>query len=188
MRKARSIYHLSAEPEQYTNPQRRSPGYHFSGVYNVSLTVTDSGLGLVPPSAIQAYGRVNVTGGTPVFTVLTVVNTQNATVGFPVKVTSSITYSNAYPSGLGFRSVLFSYMIKWGDGTSSVVTNTGFISPYPASASHNYTVAGSYPITVVAQDGETPQIGRAVLQALVLQVLSQGTSVSPRRPLLQVSR
>src|SRR5438093_5559462 len=160
-----------------------SPGYHFSGVYNVSLTVTDSGLGLVPPSAIQAYGRVNVTGGTPVFTVLTVVNTQNATVGFPVKVTSSITYSNAYPSGLGFRSVLFSYTIKWGDGTSSVVTNTGFISPYPASASHNYTVAGSYPITVVAQDGETPQIGESSFASVsVASVVAGDFSLSTTSP------
>jgi len=138
-----------------------SPGYHFSGLYNVSLTITDSGSGLVPPSTIQAYGPVNVTGGTPVFTVLTVVNTQNATVGFPVKVTSSITYSNTYPSGPGFRSVLFSYTIKWGDGTSSVVTNTGLISPYPVSASHNYTAAATFPITVVAQDAQTPQIGES---------------------------
>lgn len=137
-----------------------SPGYHFSGLYNVTLTITDSGSGLVPPSTIQAYGPVNVTGGTTVFTVLTVVNTQNATVGFPVKVTSSITYSSTYPSSLGFRSQLFSYTIKWGDGTSSVVTNTGFISPYPATASHNYTGAASYTVTVFAQDAQTPPIGQ----------------------------
>lgn len=137
-----------------------SPGYHFSGLYNVTLTITDSGSGLVPPSSIQAYGPVNVTGGTPAFTVLTVVNTQNATVGFPVKVTSSITYSGNYPSVPGFRSVLFSYTIKWGDGTSSVVTNTGFIAPYPATTSHNYTAAASYSITVLAQDAQTPPIGQ----------------------------
>src|SRR2546427_6170050 len=188
MRKARSIYHLSAEPEQYTNPQRRSPGYHFSGVYNVSLTVTDSGLGLVPPSAIQAYGRVNVTGGTPVFTVLTVVNTQNATVGFPVKVTSSITYSNAYPSGLGFRSVLFSYTIKWGDGTSSVVRIPGSSLPTLPRPVTTTQSPGAIPSRSSPQTVKPPKLGRAVLQALVLQVLSQGTSVSPRRPLLQVSR
>jgi PKD repeat protein len=100
-----------------------------------------------------------VTGGTPAFTVLTAVNTQNATVGFPVKVTSSITYSGTYPSASGFRSGLFSYTINWGDGTSSVVQNTGFISPYPASTTHNYTAAASYPITVIARSSQTPQIG-----------------------------
>jgi PKD repeat protein len=100
-----------------------------------------------------------VTGGTPAFTVLTAVNTQNATVGFPVKVTSSITYSGTYPSGSGFRLALFSYTINWGDGTSSVVQNTGFIPPYPASTTHNYTAAASYPITVIARSSQTPQIG-----------------------------
>ncbi len=154
---SKPVASIASQPGQNsTQTLSGSPvGYHFAGSYNVSLTVTDSGSGSLAGGTAKGYSRVNVTGVTPAFTVQAMVNTQNATAGFPVTVTSSITYSNSF-TGPGLRSILFAYTIYWGDGTSSVVTNTGFTTPYPASTSHNYTAAANYPITVVAQDMQSP--------------------------------
>src|SRR5205807_6318601 len=79
-----------------------TPGYSFSGVYNVSLKVTDSGSGSLPASTMTVYNPLNVTGGTPVFTVQ--VTPQSAPVGSPAKISAAITYTNTYPTTTGFRS------------------------------------------------------------------------------------
>ena len=125
------------------------PGYHFSGVYNVSLRVTDSGSGSLPANTMTAYNPLNVTGGTPVFTVQ--VTSQSAPVGSPTKISAAITYSSAYPTTTGFRSTLFKYTLYWGDGASSILTSAGLT----VSASHVYLSAASYPVTVIAQDLQT---------------------------------
>lgn len=127
-----------------------TPGYHFSGVYNVSAQVTTSGTGPVPASVAASSFLLNVTGGTPVFTV-TVNGDQNATVGFPVKISASVAYSSGYPSnvpGTAFRSGQFVYTFSFGDGTPLVAMTTGL----SVSTTHTYTSAASYPVTIVAQD------------------------------------
>jgi PKD domain len=126
-------------------------GYSFSGVYNVTLKITDTGSGSLPASTTTGFSLLNVTGGTPVFTVQTAINTQNATVGFPTRVTSTIVYSTSYPAAAGFRATLFTYKFIWGDGTSSLVKNQGLI----ATTTHNYTSASTFSVTVVAQDAQT---------------------------------
>ena len=126
-----------------------SPGYHFSGVYNVTLKVTDSGSGSVSPSTVLGFVPVNVTGGTPAFSVQ--VTAQSATVGSPVTLSTGVTYSASYPATSGFRSTLFKYTVYWGDGAASIITNAGLT----ASASHVYVSAATYPVTVVAQDQQT---------------------------------
>jgi len=126
-----------------------TPGYYFSGVYNVSLRVTDSGSGSLPAGTTTAYSLLNVTGGTPVFTVQ--VTSQSAPAGSPAKISATIAYSTAYPSISGFRSALFKYTLYWGDGGSSIITNAGL----SISASHVYSSAATYPVTVIVQDQQT---------------------------------
>jgi PKD repeat protein len=121
-----------------------APGYHFSGVYSVSLTLTDSGSGPVPPNTIKAFSLVNVTGGTPAYTVA--VTPQSASVGQPAKISTVLSYSNTYP--LTFRASTFKYTFYFGDGTSSILTS----APGLASMNHTYTSSGTYNIKVVAQD------------------------------------
>jgi PKD repeat protein len=142
---------ISSQPGQ-NNTQTlngASPGYHFSGVYNVSLKVVDSGSGPVPPSTVLRFAPVNVTGGTPVFSVQ--VTPQSATVGSPVGVSTSVAYATSYPATSGFRSNLFKYLIYWGDGALSIVNGAGLT----ASSSHVYLSAATYPIKVVVQDLQT---------------------------------
>jgi len=152
--------------------------YHFSGVYNVSLRITDSGSGSLPAGSATGSILLNVTGGTPVFTVQTAINTQNATVGFPTKVTSTLAYSTSYPSSTGFRSSLFTYKFIWGDGTSSLVKNAGLT----ATTTHNYTSAATFPITVVAQDMQTVSLiqeAAAPISVAVASVVTGDFSFSP---------
>ena len=125
-----------------------TPGYHFSGVFNVSLRVTDSGAGPVQASTTTGYTAVNVTGGTPVFTVQ--VTAQGGSVSLPVKASAGVTYSSLYPSLAGFRAGSFKYTLYWGDGASSIVFANA------ASTSHSYSSAGNYNIVVTAQDMQTP--------------------------------
>jgi MYXO-CTERM domain-containing protein len=153
-------------------------GYYFSGVYNVSMKITDSGSGSFPQGTTIAYSSLNVTGGTPVFTVQTAINTQNATVGFPTRVTSTLVYSSSYPLASGFRSTVFTYKFIWGDGTTSFVRNAGL----SATTTHNYTSAATFPITVVVQDIQTvSQIQEAAPPAsvAVASIVTGDFSFSP---------
>ena len=131
-----------------------SPGYHFSGVYNVSAQVTTSGAGPVLASTVGSSFLLNVTGGIPAF-IIQVNGDQNATVGFAATISASVGYSTSYPSnvpGTAFRSGQFIYTFNFGDGTPPVIITSGL----SVSATHTFTSAANYPVTIVAQDTLTP--------------------------------
>jgi hypothetical protein len=121
--------------------------YHFAGVYNDSLTITDAGSpALFSPDKTTLYFLVNVTG-LPQAYVLTVISNSpsNATAGHLVTLTANVAYGNSYPSN--FRSASFSYLFDFGDGTTGTVSGA-----LTGSITHNYTTANSYSIRATAKE------------------------------------
>ncbi len=131
-----------------------SPGYHFAGVYNVTMQIADAGSPAIPtPSSTTKFILVNVTGSPQVFNVqVSTTPTLNATVGFPVTVTASVSYTSTYPTLAGFRSNQFIYNFDFGDG--STFTSPP-ISGLTGSHSHNYTAAATYTARVTVQDTQS---------------------------------
>jgi chitodextrinase len=126
-----------------------SPGgaYHFAGVYNASITITDAGSpALSVPDRTTLYFKVNVTGLPQAYTLTVISNSpSNATAAHLVTLSASVAYASSYPTA--FRSAAFSYLFDFGDG------KTGTASGGPTgSIAHNYTTANTYNIRVTAKE------------------------------------
>jgi PKD domain len=163
---------VSVSSQAGQNSTKTVNGYHFSGVYNITMQVKTSSSGSVQSVAGTENYLLNVTGGTPYFTVQ-VNGDQNATVGFPAKISATVAYSTGIPFnalGVVFRSSQFIYTFSFGDGTQPVVVTTG----PTASITHTFGSAASYPITITVRDVQTPsRIQEAGFATVVV-----GTSVT----------
>jgi PKD repeat protein len=121
--------------------------YHFAGVYNASITITDAGSpALFFPDRTTLYFQVNVTGLPQAYTLTVISNSpSNATAGHLVTLSASVAYASGYPTN--FRSAAFSYLFDFGDGKTG--TASGGLT---GSITHNYTTANSYNIRVTAKE------------------------------------
>jgi len=123
--------------------------YHFAGVYAGEVDITDTGLSQIPtsPTTVKGYFRLNVTGTPQVFTVAVTTNASSTTgVGQTVSFNVVIAYDPNYPGAA--RSTQFNYTIIFGDGSQQLVpSRSGAFS-----TTHAYSSAGTYTITVLAQE------------------------------------
>jgi PKD repeat protein len=123
--------------------------YMWAGVFTGTVSVTDTAEPQIPsgPTTAGASFQVNVTGTPQAFTVALATNATSGSVARNnVMVNASVAYNAGYYGPARSRS--FTYTFIFGDGNTTIIQNKGLaISIY-----HNFTSAGTYSITVTAQE------------------------------------
>jgi hypothetical protein len=173
--------------------------YHFAGVYTDALSIIDfkstSISGAFAPTVCNCQASpatatttflVNVTApaaktpGDQAYAVTVSSNSPgNATGGRAVKFTASIAYNSTYPAA--FQSNAFSYLFKFGDGTTG-----GALGTPTGSVTHTYTTSGTFTVTVIAQEtagnalSKIQEVGR--VSQTVAPPLLAAFLVSPASP------
>lgn len=138
-----------------------------AGTYTITVTATP-GLG----SPTQTTYQVQVSG--------TVMTTSNPTVSGSSSVQQGVAASYSFTStdqNGGYNGGLISYAVNWGDG---IVTNSssGLPSGVSYSASHTWSTAGNYTITVTA----TPGLGSIASGTYQVTVYAPASSMAPTTP------
>src|SRR2546425_1613599 len=132
--------------------------YNYAGLYNSTLTITDSAPSWVSgPSAAATTFLVNVTGTPMVFTLGMSSNQSVAFVNHAVQLTATVADNSNYPAVL--RSTTFRYVFFFGDGTSQIIS-----SGTSASVSHIYLTNAKFNVLVQAQETKTTVLSKSRIQ------------------------
>jgi PKD repeat protein len=132
--------------------------YKYAGLYNSTLTVTDSAPSWVGgPFTASSTFLINVTGTPTVFSLGVSPNATVAFVGHAVQFTATVAYNNNYPPIL--RSTGFRYVFFFGDGTSQTIS-----SGASASVSHTYSSNAKFNVLVQAQETRTTPFSKSRIQ------------------------
>src|SRR6267143_641409 len=132
--------------------------YNYAGLYNSTLTITDSAPSWVSgPSTAATTFLVNVTGTPMVYTLGISSNETVAFVSHAVQLTATVAYSSNYPGVL--RSTSFRYVFFFGDGTSQIIS-----SGTSASVSHIYLTNAKFNVLVRAQETRTTILSKSRIQ------------------------
>lgn len=123
-----------------------SATYNYAGVYNNTLTLTDSS----GAASTKSFQLVNVTGVPFAYTVSISANPTVPLNGTNTAFSATISYNSAYPLG-SFRSSLFTYVWNFGDGTIISTPTTG----NSVTMNHAYASPGNYVVRITAQEAST---------------------------------
>ena len=147
--------------------------FNFAGIYNDSFQVSDTAVSQIGPASatVTKYFQVNVTGTTPAYSVTATPTPQVQTVGQPISIALTTSYTASYP--LSFRAGSFSYVITFGDGTNQTVQ--GSLSPPPVT--HTYTSAGTFQVRVVARETSASAL------SMIMESTTSTVSVNSPQPL-----
>lgn len=117
----------------------QSVTFNYSGLYNVSLAVSDNGQ---PVNSAKAFTELNVTGAPSAYSVI-LSSQSNPSGGFTFG--ASVAYNNNYPATL--QSVLFSYTFNFGDFASQTIIGSASVS-----AQHTYSTVGTFQVNVIVKE------------------------------------
>ncbi|HEX4920192.1 MAG TPA: PKD domain-containing protein, partial [Candidatus Bathyarchaeia archaeon] len=120
--------------------------YNYGGVYNNTLTLTDSS-----SVSSKTFQLVNVTGAPLAYTVAVSANPTSPLNGTSTAFSATITYNPLYPAGSTFRSTLFTYLWNFGDGSTAATPTT----TTTATMNHAYALPGTYVMKVTAQEASS---------------------------------
>ena len=161
--------------------------YNYAGVYNSTLSVTDSAPFQVSgPNSASTTFLVNITGVPAVFTVVVASNSSTVRAGQTVQFLSTVAYNNTYPTIL--RSSTFQYTFNFGDGSSQSSSSGQSII-----ATHKYSSAGNFTVKVTAQETRTTTVSKSRIQENGFmqlggnQTLSADFTISPPTPQVRES-
>lgn len=158
--------------------------YYLSGIYNVSISLSDtavSQLGPAPPALTRSLA-VNVTGSTPAYTVAITPSPGAQVQGQGIGFTFAVSYASAVPTSS--QSSSFSYQIFFGDGTTATVSGgRNFVLLQP----HIYNSPGILNVKVVARETGSNAPSKIVETGtssvdVVQQLLSGDFTLNPSSP------
>jgi hypothetical protein len=157
--------------------------FNFAGLYNDFLSISDTAVSQISPSpnTVVAPVSVSVTGPTPAFTVAVTAAPAAQLQGQSISFAISVSYASSYPTS--FRSNSFTYVVFFGDGTSTTQTGGATLPPL----THIYGSTGVFNIVVTAQEkalsapSKILESGKTSVE-VAQQLLTGDFSFSPTSP------